>query len=625
MDIGNNLIVNDILNQPDPSGKLSKELYLKNNYNDLYIDIINYSISNGMVLLPFKEKVYCFKYNIIPPKCQNPNCINTTKFKNSTIGYKVYCSIKCVSSDPKIKQIKETKSLQKFGTKTPAESQVIKNKIIKTNNDKYGFNCSLQNQKIKEKSIKTLMGNYGVDSPLKSDTIQQRRLQNLDVEKWRKKFEHTMFQKYGVKNALQSEEIKEKTKNTNLIKYGEDNPNKVKEFIKKRTENRDEKIWQENLKLTMLNKYGVINAMENEDFRKKISLTRRLKEKINNDNIIDIDTINKKYIMKCDCGKEHDFEIAFPLYKSRKQFNYKYCTICFPPYKNNISQLETELFNFIKENYDDEIIINSKSIVSPYELDIYLPHLDLAFEFNGVYWHNELNKHRNYHSDKTNLCLGKGIQLIHIYEDDWIYKQDIVKSMILNRLNRTPNKISARKCQIMGISDNNLTRNFLDNNHIQGFVGSVIKIGLFYNRELVSLMTFGELRKNTNSKSVDGQYEMIRFCNKLNTNVVGGASKLFKSFIKNYKPSEIISYADRGYSNGNLYFRLGFGLKHITKPNYYYVDGDIRKYRFNYRKDILVKQGYDPNMSEHDIMLGRKIYRIYNSGNYKFIYTKNES
>jgi hypothetical protein len=116
---------------------------------------------------------------------------------------------------------------------------------------------------------------------------------------------------------------------------------------------------------------------------------------------------------------------------------------------------------------------------------------------------------------------------------------------------------------------------------------------------------------------------MLRFCNKLNTNVIGGASKLFNYFINNYKYNTIISYADRSYSNGNLYKQLGFELDHITEPNYYYVIDGIRHYRYNFRKDILIKEGYDSNKTEHEIMLERKIYRIYNSGNYKFKYKFN--
>ena len=116
------------------------------------------------------------------------------------------------------------------------------------------------------------------------------------------------------------------------------------------------------------------------------------------------------------------------------------------------------------------------------------------------------------------------------------------------------------------------------------------------------------------------EYELLIFCSKLNTNIIGGANKLFKYFVDNYNPKEITTYVDRSWSNGNLYKQLGFELSHISNPNYYYIINGIKKHRFGFRKDVLVKEGYDSNKTEHDIMLERKIYRIFNAGNYAFYY-----
>jgi len=193
--------------------------------------------------------------------------------------------------------------------------------------------------------------------------------------------------------------------------------------------------------------------------------------------------------------------------------------------------------------------------------------------------------------------------------------------MILNKLGKTINKIYARKTEIKEITDNKLVRGFLNENHIQGFVGSSIKLGLFYENELVSLMTFGKKRKIMNGISNNSELEMLRFCNKLNTNVIGGASKLFKYFIRNYNFKEITTYADRSQSNGKLYEILGFNFIHKTEPNYFYVVNRKREFRFKYRKDVLIKEGYNANKSEHEIMLERGIYRIYNSGNIKYVHT----
>ena len=207
-----------------------------------------------------------------------------------------------------------------------------------------------------------------------------------------------------------------------------------------------------------------------------------------------------------------------------------------------VSKIEIEIKEFIKslwfEANTDRKILNGK------EFDILIPSLKIAFEIDGLRWHNEITKDNNYHLRKTEQCKDCGISLYHIFEDEWEFKSDIVESRIRNILNCTQNKIFARKCQIKTV-DKPIAMRFLDDNHLQGKCGSIINYGLYYNNELVSLMTFGKQRKNMGRKDDGNTYELIRFCNKLNTNVVGGASKLFKHFIKEFNPSSVISYADR--------------------------------------------------------------------------------
>jgi len=285
------------------------------------------------------------------------------------------------------------------------------------------------------------------------------------------------------------------------------------------------------------------------------------------------------------------------------------------------SQSEEDLLTYIKSICDYEIIERSKNIISPLELDIYIPELKIAFEFNGLYWHNEINKHNKYHLNKTELCEAQGIHLIHIYEDDWMFKTDIVKSRINNLLNKS-SRIYARKCELKEVSFKD-AKEFLNNNHLQGNCISKFRYGLFYNGELVSLMTFGSRRKNLGSLNENNGYELLRFCNKLNYTVVGGADKLFKHFISTINPEQIISYADRSWTMNNgssVYDSLGFLFNGCTVPSYSYIVDRKREDRFGYRKDLLVKNGFDSLKSEHEIMLERKIYRIYNSGNLKYIW-----
>lgn len=177
--------------------------------------------------------------------------------------------------------------------------------------------------------------------------------------------------------------------------------------------------------------------------------------------------------------------------------------------------------------------------------------------------------------------------MIHIWEDDWLYKNDIIKSILLNVIGKS-RRIYARKCEVREVSSKESSL-FLKTNHLQGKVNSSIKLGLYHEGELVSLMTFGSLRRSLGHKSNNGYYELLRFCNKLNTTVVGGASRLFKRFLEQYNPISVISYANRDWSNGNLYKQLGFKFDGYTKPGYHWIVNGLRENRYKYRKDILVK------------------------------------
>ncbi|MCK9416326.1 hypothetical protein M0Q97_06680 [Candidatus Dojkabacteria bacterium] len=521
--------------------------------------------------------------------------------KNSHIKINVKCDI--CKTEKNISYYSYCRNIKNTNIYTCSKCSKIKSK--ETNNKKYGYDYPIQSKQIKEKRKKNNIEKYGVDETLK---IQQNilKIQNTKKEKYNdenfnniQKIQNTKKEKYNDENFNN----REKTINTNLQKYG----------VKNVSENAEIK---EKIKETFFKHYNVDNYSKSDIYKKNKDAF--LKTKYKDLNLLEISGNTLKFI----CDKKHVYDIDKDILRNRIIYKTTLCTICNPISSYTNSGHEIQIKNFILESLNN-IKSNNRNIIKPLELDIYLPDLKLAFEFNGLYWHNELNKEKNYHLNKTELCEQQGIQLIHIYEDDWLYKQDIVKSMILNKLGETPNKLFARKCEIKEITDNKLIRAFLNDNHIQGYIGSKIKIGLFYDNELISLMTFGDRRIAMGKKSTYiGEFELLRFCNKLNTNVVGGASKLFKYFLKTYNPTEITTYADRSFSQGKLYEMLGFKFVGKNEPNYYYVVDGIRHHRFNYRKDILVKQGFDPNKTEHQIMLERKISRIYDSGNLKFLFKR---
>lgn len=286
--------------------------------------------------------------------------------------------------------------------------------------------------------------------------------------------------------------------------------------------------------------------------------------------------------------------------------------------ESSTSKGEQEVLSFLS-NREDFVINSDRTILDNKELDIVIPGKKVAIEYNGLYWHSDKVVHKDYHSQKTLEAGSKGYQLIHIFEDEWENKPEIVKSRLLNILGKTTNKIYARKCEIKEVPTKEAT-DFLDKNHIQGRLGASVKIGLYYENSLVSLMTFGKFRKNLGREHEEGCYELLRFCNLLDTTVVGGASKLLKYFEKVFTPKKIISYADRRWSQGNLYKALGFDLVSQSKPNYFYFlsQSKGREPRFKYRKSVLVKQGFDQNKTEKQIMEERGYSRIYDCGTLLF-------
>ena len=328
---------------------------------------------------------------------------------------------------------------------------------------------------------------------------------------------------------------------------------------------------------------------------------------------------NDKYdysLVKLGCSRTK-IKIICPIHGEFEQLPYDHiakhgCSKC----TSSISNIEIEINNFIVSN-GLETIQSSRSIISPQELDIYIPSHKLAIEFNGLYWHSEQFLGKDYHIEKTNLCNEKNITLIHIFEDEWLYKQDIVKSRLQNILGLTKNRIYGRKCTIVELSYS-ACKLFLDDNHLQGNTNASVRLGLKYNNEIVSVMCFNKPRLSIGGK-YDG-YELSRFSSKLNTTVIGGADKLLKYFVSKYNPKQIISYADRRWSNGDLYQKLGFIEKNINQPNFWYIIGKTRKHRMTFNKINLSKLGYDTtSKTEHEIMLSRGIYRIYDCGTIAYI------
>lgn len=432
-----------------------------------------------------------------------------------------------------------------------------------------------------------------------------------DKKEIQKKVKETFLKNYGVERYSQTKEWKEKTILKNREKFGYDWVSQSKEY-------------KEKFKKTNLEKYGVENPMFNEEIKNKWKknydelIVSTLFEKY--DDIISIDgdiLVCKCKDEECSICKEKQYTTNKRTFYNRKSKNIDTCTKR-TPIGSIYSGEELFLLNFIKSIYDDEIIENDRSILNGKELDIYLPKLKIAFEFNGIYWHSEIYKEINYHQKKSLLCKENGIRLFHIWEDDWIFKNEIIKDFIKSKLSLCDNNIGARLCEIRDV-DNKVAINFLNENHIQGSVKNGKSIGLYYNNELVEIFTFGKLRKNMGGKPIENQYEIYRVCSKIGYNIQGGFSKLLNFFEKNYFPYLIITYANLDYSYGDVYKKCGFKEVGISKPVYTWVVDGIRKYRSNFMKSKLKECKENPTLTESQVMYSRKSWKCWDAGKIKFI------
>jgi hypothetical protein len=434
----------------------------------------------------------------------------------------------------------------------------------------------------------------------------------------KEKIKLTNLERYGVENPAQSSEIKLKIKDIMNEKYGVDN------------------IFQHEETMNMIYANNIINygtkiPVNCEELQQQV--IRKSYDKAYHRNV---DRLSDTHEFLFSVEEYHGLEgmYKFKCKKCNTEFEdhmdgngHPRCLIC-NPFIAGFSLDEVELCDYVKLLVgDSNVVENDRSILGGLELDIYVPSKMVAIEYNGLYWHSEHSgqKPKRYHKNKTELCESKGIRLIHIFEDEWQQKKNIVKSKIKHILQDNLKEVAiyARKCIIKPIDD---CKELMMNNHIQGNCPAAIKLGAFYNDELVAAMTLGNRRVAMGKKtSAVGEYELLRFAT--TKRVVGIASKLMSYFIKTYNPNKITTYADRRWSVGKLYENIGFTLVSKTEPNYYYFKvGETRRWhRFNFRKDQLPKRlsKFDINLTEWENCKADGYDRIWDSGNIKYEWNRN--
>lgn len=444
---------------------------------------------------------------------------------------------------------------------------IKKDKTLVSQNSKNAWENKTKEEldKINDKRINTTNKKYGCDNVFQAkivkDKIKEKLDNKTDQEKNSIKLKRieTNIEKYGCEYVLQNKEILEKQKQT--------------------------------YRNTCLQNYGTVSTMQNHLDKETVNIINNKNNFISFLESIPFDKRTSTYCISL-------------LNYSRSRFDKKIkrygCENLINQYK---SSYEHELQELYKQKGID--LYKNKTILNGLEIDLYNDKYKVGIEFNGDYYHSEIYKDKLYHQQKSLLAEQKGIKLYHIFEHDWInHKEKII--MMLDNLFGLSKPIYARNCSIKEITSEEKSL-FLNNNHFQNNDTSSVNLGLYYNNQLVSVMTFCKPRFNKNY-----EWELSRFCNLAGYRVIGGASKLLKYFIKKYNPNNIISYSNIARTTGNLYKQLQFKLIAISEPNYIW-----------FKNLNNIKSRYQCQMkNEAKIMTRQGYYKIYDCGNKVWVWTK---
>lgn len=540
-----------------------------------------YGTTNGKVLKPKvikpkkEKKVKLFKVKDTRKGHYYNNGVITKKIKEGDEIPEGFVRGMLLSDELKEKRSAKAKEtfLKKYGVDNPAKSKEVLAKIQKTNLERYGVEYSAQSDIVKEK-VKT-----------------------------------TNLKKYGVEYSFQANEVKDKIKATNLERYGVDNPSKS-DIIKTR-------IVESNRK-----NLGVDYPMQSKDVMDKSRVTSFEKygtEYPNQSDIvkskIDASTL-EHYGVNRVCKLDEFKQKVVDTNRERYGVDYT-CLIYSGKLRGNDSSYNRSFAELLDDNgikYEREFLLQKYS----YDFKVG----ETLIEINPTATHNThfnpYGKNRidaNYHRDKSKLAKDSGYSVIHVF--DW---DDVDKVVQLLKFRVTA---YARKCDVKVVSEIDIN-NYLDMYHLQGTCrGQKIRLGLYHDNQLVSLMTFGKSRFNKSC-----EYELLRYCS--HYNVVGGAEKLFKYFVDNYKPNSIVSYCDTSKFSGKVYDALGFKYIKTNSPRKHWYS---LKEKRHITDGLLLSQGYDrlfkenhgKGTSNEELILSRGYLPVYDCGQATYIWISDKN
>ena len=528
----------------------------------------------------------------------------------------------------KIKEKRKQTNMERFGVENPYQSKEIQEKIKQKNLELYGVEYATQRKDVKEKIDKSTLESQGAK-------------RYLQTEEGQNKFKQSCLEKYGVENPYQSEEKKEKIKQTNLKRYGDEIPCRTKNIKNKMKENSLIKWGTEYpaQSLEIRDKIKMSFSKHSDEDKQKINSKRKQTnlEKYGNENYVNKEKIkeslnNRTYEEKQktkQLKKENwlskskiDKNIILEKRKQTNQNKYGVPWSCMRTecrlHSGSISKINQHFANMLMNNdvsFEQEFVLENYSY--DFKINNTLVEIDPTYTHNSTIsaiFNNSKSKKeplsKFYHLNKSNIAQENGYFCIHLF--DWDDKHKIINMFIKKQ------KLYARNCEIKEVKKKECD-DFLNLYHLQNTCnGQKIRYGLYYNDQLVEVMTFGKPRYNKNY-----EWELLRLCTHKDYKVVGGSERLFKHFLRELNPQSIISYCDNSKFSGDVYERLGMELINISNPACIWSKGKIK-----ITDNLLRQQGFDrlfgtsygKGTSNKELILNEGFVEVYDCGQKSFKY-----
>lgn len=476
-------------------------------------------------------------------------------------------------------------SMERYGVNNYSKTNECREKVKSTELKRYGGHHA-GNAEIQAKQRQTCIERYGSETYSSSEE-GRKHISEIKkakpIEEVQRSVElgrQTSLERYNVPHYSLTQEYHDRVKNTSLEHYGEEHWTKSDQGKKQMRKMKRSEHFEHKMK--MLNECKHIVLLSNyEDY------------------------------LECDQIKYQCLKCGEKFLSSGSNVHTVSCPFCL---HSGVSEMEKDIVFYIHSIYSGEVIENTRKIIAPKELDIYIPEKKLAIEFNGSYWHSSAQKPKDYHLQKTLACRERGIRLIHIFEWEWINKRSICEALLRNAIGLNSRRIGARQCGIFEISSETY-RMFLEEFHLQGAVNSPMRLGLFHDEELLAVAGWGK------SRFMKGEMELHRFCIRPDVSILGALSRLCShSGLESF-----ISYVDLSHFSGTGYVKAGFKEIGISSPGYCWCRGSeilSRLQTQKHRLPELLGEDFDPELTEAENMELAGWIQAFDCGNLKMKWQK---